>query len=341
MTAIARSNAEAPTAVTAGASRDGVQNTPDRITDARSMSTNASSPLSPAEAARLARGLTALQNWLLRRIVAAGGTWNSLESPFAELDGGGQAVAALVRKGLIRTTAFHKIITPAGAQVAALLPPLDERVRADSAYMRVLQNAHFLHAHADAGGWLTLELLTNNVYGHSRYGLLATLVTMGYLEQAASRRLGQRSRLYRLTEQGRAFRARFFTPAEFEALIYFVRFSLADPEAYIPRPAGRSTRLATNRAFDLQHPTAISKAVVAALVRRDLLEAAPDGLDAYRATRLSRPLLAMRAPVGPTGPEQPDGPEHKQDDWEEIAAIDEERRKAWNEQWYDAQAPYL
>ncbi len=121
MTAIARRDAEAPTAVTAGASRDGVQNTPDRIMDARSMSTNASSPLSPAEAARLARGLTALQNWLLRRIVAAGGAWNSLESPFSELDGGGQAVAALKRKGLIRTTAFHKILTPAGAQVAALL----------------------------------------------------------------------------------------------------------------------------------------------------------------------------------------------------------------------------
>jgi len=284
----------------------------------------------PTEAARLARSLTALQNWLLRRIVAAGGTWNSLESPFAELDGGGQAVAALKRRGLIRTTTFHKILTPAGERVAALLPPLDERVRADAAYMRVLQNAHFLHAHADADGWLTLALLTNNVYGHSRYGLLATLVTLGYLER------GERGRVYRLTEQGRAFRARLFTPAEFEALIYFAR--VADPEAYIPRPAGRSTRLATNRAFDLQRPPVIGKAVVAALVRRDLLEAAPDGLDAYRATRLSRPLLAMRAPAEP---EQSDGPEHEQDDWEEIAEIDEARRRDWNEQWYDAQAPYL
>jgi len=301
--------------------------------DVQSMSTSTSSPLSPTEAARVARGLTALQNWLLRRIVAAGGTWNSLESPFAELDGGGQAVAALKRRGLIRTEAFYKTLTPAGAQVAALLPPLDRGVRADSAYMRVLQNAHFLqNAHADADGWLTLELLTNNIGGHSRYGVLAALVTMGYLER------GERGRLYRLTEQGRAFRARLFTPTEFEALIYFVRFSLSDPEVYIPRPAGQSTRLATNRAFDLQRPPAIARSTVAALVRRDLLEAAPDGLDAYRATRLSRPLLAMRAPAGP---EQSDGPEHEQDDWEEIAEIDEARRRDWNEQWYDAQAPYL
>jgi len=336
MTAIAHSNAEAPTAATAGASRGSVPvNTPDHITDARSMSTNASSPLSPAEAARLARGLSALQNWLLRRIGAAGGSWNSLESPFAELDGGGQAVAALKRRGLIRTEAFYKILTPAGVQVAALLPPLDERVRVDSAYMRILQNAHFLHAHADAEGWLTVALLTNNVRGRSRYGLLAALVTLGYLER------GERGRVYRLTEQGRAFRARLFVPSEIEALIYFARFSLANPEAYIPRPAGRNTRVATNRAFDLQRPPVIGKATIAALVRRDLLEAAPNGLDAYRATHLSRPLLAMRAPAEPETPVGPQPEPDEQDDWEEIAAIDEERRRAWHEQWYDAQAPYL